>query len=230
MEKILIVDDEEAIRLGIREFAEFAGYEVAEACDGSEAVAMCRQTDFDLIIMDIMMPKIDGFTAYKKIRQMKDIPVIMLSARGEEYDKLYGFELGIEDYVVKPFSLKELMARVRVVIRRHQVSAPKETNKNLLEFGGLSMNIQGRWVAIDGQRITMTPKEYDLLFFLASHEDIVFSRDELLEKVWGFDFYGDGRTVDSHIKMLRHSLGEYRRFIVTHRGVGYKFEAAQKDF
>lgn len=225
MEKILIVDDEEAIRQGVREFAEFAGYEVCEACDGSEAVSICSREDFDLIIMDIMMPKIDGFTAYQKIKQMKDIPVIMLSARGEEYDKLYGFELGIEDYVVKPFSLKELMARVKVVIRRHQASAPKLKSKDVLEFDGLTINIPGRKVSIDGERITMTPKEYDLLFFLASHEDIVFSRDELLEKIWGFDFYGDGRTVDSHIKMLRHSLGKYRHFIVTHRGVGYKFEA-----
>lgn len=227
MEKILVVDDEEAIRLGIREFAEFEGYEVAEAGDGSEAVRMCEQEAFDLIIMDIMMPKIDGFTAYKEIKKKRDIPVLMLSARGEEYDKLYGFELGIEDYVVKPFSLKELMARVKVIIRRRK-SAEEEKGKkdrNILEFEGLSMNISGRKVCIHGQRINMTPKEYDLLFFLAVHEDIVFSREELLEQIWGFDFYGDGRTVDSHIKMLRHSLGEYRKFIVTHRGVGYKFEA-----
>ncbi len=227
MEKILVVDDEEAIRLGIREFAEFEGYEVAEAGDGSEAVRMCGQEDFDLIIMDIMMPKIDGFTAYKEIKKKKDIPVLMLSARGEEYDKLYGFELGIEDYVVKPFSLKELMARVKVIIRRRK--SPEEAkgkkDRNILEFEGLSMNISGRKVCIHGQRINLTPKEYDLLFFLAAHEDIVFSREELLEQIWGFDFYGDGRTVDSHIKMLRHSLGEYRKFIVTHRGVGYKFEA-----
>ena len=227
MDKILVVDDEEAIRLGIREFAEFEGYEVAEAGDGSEAVRMCGQEDFDLIIMDIMMPKIDGFTAYKEIKKKKDIPVLMLSARGEEYDKLYGFELGIEDYVVKPFSLKELMARVKVIIRRRKSpeEAKAKKDRNILEFEGLSMNISGRKVCIHGQRINLTPKEYDLLFFLAAHEDIVFSREELLEQIWGFDFYGDGRTVDSHIKMLRHSLGEYRKFIVTHRGVGYKFEA-----
>lgn len=223
-EKILIVDDEEAIRLGIREFAEFEGYQVAEAKDGAEAVRICEQEDFDLIIMDIMMPKIDGFTAYKEIKKKKDIPVLMLSARGEEYDKLYGFELGIDDYVVKPFSLKELMARVKVVIRRHGGKTDKP-ERNILEYEGLHMDITGRKVYVDGQRITMTPKEYDLLFFLAGHEDIVFSRDELLEKIWGFDFFGDGRTVDSHIKMLRRSLGEYRKFIVTHRGVGYKFEA-----
>lgn len=227
MEKILVVDDEEAIRHGIREFAEFEGYKVVEAGDGSEAVHMCEQENFDLIIMDIMMPKIDGFTAYKEIKKKKDIPVLMLSARGEEYDKLYGFELGIEDYVVKPFSLKELMARVKVIIRRRKSTEEGKAgrDRNILEFEGLSMNISGRKVSIRGQRVNMTPKEYDLLFFLASHEDIVFSREELLEQIWGFDFYGDGRTVDSHIKMLRHSLGEYRKFIVTHRGVGYKFEA-----
>lgn len=223
-EKILIVDDEEAIRLGIREFAEFEGYQVAEARDGIEAVRICEQEDFDLIIMDIMMPKIDGFTAYKEIKKKKDIPVLMLSARGEEYDKLYGFELGIDDYVVKPFSLKELMARVKAVIRRHSGASLRQ-ERNILEYEGLLMDITGRKVYVDGARITMTPKEYDLLFFLAKHEDIVFSREELLEKIWGFDFFGDGRTVDSHIKMLRRSLGEYRKFIVTHRGVGYKFEA-----
>lgn len=223
-EKILIVDDEEAIRIGIREFAEFEGYQVKEAKDGAEAVRICEQEDFDLIIMDIMMPKIDGFTAYKEIKKKKNIPVLMLSARGEEYDKLYGFELGIDDYVVKPFSLKELMARVKVVIRRSSGTDGKAV-RNVLEYEGLRMDITGRKVYVDGQRITMTPKEYDLLFFLAGHEDIVFSREELLEKIWGFDFYGDGRTVDSHIKMLRHSLREYRKFIVTHRGVGYKFEA-----
>ena len=225
MKKILIVDDEAAIRSGIQEFAEFEGYEVAEACDGLEAIRKCQDEDFDLIILDIMMPKIDGFSAYKKIKQFKDIPVIMLSAKGEEYDKLYGFELGVEDYVVKPFSLKELMARVNVVMRRHEKELLGASKKSTLVFDGLVLNISGRRFEIDGERITMTPKEYDLLFFLAQHEDIVFSRDELLDKVWGYDFVGDDRTVDTHIKMLRHSLGEDRKFIVTHRGAGYKFEA-----
>lgn len=222
-ETILIADDEEAIRIGIKEFAEFSGYQVREAKDGAEAVAICEQEEIDLIIMDIMMPKIDGFTAYKEIKKKKDIPVLMLSARGEEYDKLYGFELGIDDYVVKPFSLKELMARVKVVIRRHGGMEIK-CQRKIIEYEGLHIDVTARKVYVDGERVAMTPKEYDLLFFLAEHEDIVFSREELLEKIWGFDFYGDGRTVDSHIKMLRHSLGEYRKFIVTHRGVGYKFE------
>jgi two-component system response regulator ResD len=223
MRRLLVADDEAAIRLGIREYAEFEGYEVDEACDGSEAVQMCREKDYDLLILDIMMPKIDGFAACKKIRSMKDIPVIMLSAKGEEYDKLYGFELGVEDYVVKPFSLKELMARVEVVLRRYRKAA--ETEKNILSFEGLELNITGRSVTIDGTRVSMTPKEYDLLFFLAQHNDIVFSRDELLDRVWGYDYSGDGRTVDTHIKMLRQSLGNYRKFIVTHRGAGYKFES-----
>lgn len=225
MKKILVADDEMAIRIGIKEYAEFEDYEVSEACDGSEAVQKCLKEDFDLIIMDIMMPKIDGFSALKKIKEKKDVPVIMLSARGEEYDKLYGFELGVDDYVVKPFSLKELMARVNVVIRRHQKKEDGKTSKNILSFEGLTLNISGRSVLVDGERVTMTPKEYDLLFFLARNNDIVFSREELLDKVWGFEFGGDGRTVDTHIKMLRQSLGVYRKFIVTHRGVGYKFEA-----
>lgn len=226
MNKLLITDDEAAIRIGIKEYAEFEGYEVYEACDGSEAVRLCREQDFDLIIMDVMMPKVDGFSAYKKIRELKDIPVIMLSAKGEEYDKLYGFELGVEDYVVKPFSLKELMARVNVVLRRHRKATSAEPdNKTVLTFEGLTLNISGRSVLVDGERVTMTPKEYDLLFFLAQNNDIVFSRDELLDKVWGFEFAGDGRTVDTHVKMLRQSLGAYRKFIVTHRGAGYKFEA-----
>ncbi len=224
MDKILIVDDEEAIRIGIREFAEFEGYQVSEAKDGSEAVVLCAKEDFDLIIMDIMMPRIDGFTAYKEIKKKKNIPVLMLSSRGEEYDKLYGFELGIEDYVVKPFSLKELMARVKVIIRRYKTLSQKP-EQNIMEFEGLRMNVSGRKVCVNGERIAMTPKELDLLFFLASHEDIVFTREELLDRVWGFDAFCDGRTVDSHIKMLRRSLAEYRKFIITHRGVGYKFEA-----
>lgn len=224
-ERILIVDDEEAIRFGIREYAEFEGYEAAEAADGLEAIRLCEEEDFDLIIMDIMMPKIDGFAAYKEIKKKKEIPVVMLSARGEEYDKLYGFELGIDDYVVKPFSLRELMARVKVVLRRNAAPAAPAPARKILEYGGLRMDITGRKVYVDNESVPMTPKEYDLLFFLAEHSEFVFSREELLEKIWGFDFYGDGRTVDSHIKMLRRSLGPYRNFIVTHRGVGYKFEA-----
>lgn len=221
MQRILIVDDEEKIRNVVREYAEFEGYEVAEAADGMEAVEMCKKEDFDAIIMDVMMPRLDGFSACKEIRKQKEIPVIMLSARGEEYDKLFGFEIGIEDYVVKPFSPKELMARIKVVLKRGS-SAPVS---DILKFGGLEINMAGREVSVDGVKASMTPKEYDLLFFLVKNKNLAMTREKLLEEVWGFDFYGDDRTVDTHIKMLRNSLGEYRKYIVTLRGMGYKFDA-----
>lgn len=226
MAKILVADDEAAIRVGIKEFAEYQGYEVCEAANGREAVELCRQQEFDLIIMDIMMPELDGYEAYAKIRGFCDTPALMLSARGQEYDKLRGFELGIDDYVVKPFSIKELMARIRVILARHETT---KANKNeCYRFGGLEVNITAREVYADGVRLELRPKEYDLLFFLVRNRGIVFSRDTLLEKVWGFDFMGDDRTVDAQIKMLRHALGEYRKYIVTYRGAGYKFEATQE--
>ena len=221
MSKILIVDDESKIREVIREYLSFKGFETDEAVNGMEAVEMARKNDYTLIIMDIMMPKLDGFTACKEIKKTKDIPIIMLSARGEEYDKLFGFALGIDDYVVKPFSPKELMARVEAVLQRTQVS---KAISEKYEFEGLVVDIQGRSVNIDGQRITMTPKEYDLLFFLVLNKNIALSREKLLTQVWNYDYTGDDRTVDAHIKMLRSSLGEYRKFIVTLRGLGYKFE------
>ena len=223
MVKLLIVDDEEKIREVVREYAEFAGYEVTEAADGREAVALCRIHDFDIIIMDIMMPKLDGFSACKEIRREKNTPIIMMSARSEEYDKLFGFELGIDDYVTKPFSPKELMARVNAVLSR---SAPsrKEEESTVLTFSGLSIDIPGRSVSVDGKRIELTPKEYDLLFYLVENKNIALSRDKLLRDVWGYDFFGDDRTIDTHIKNLRNNLGPYRDMIVTLRGVGYKFE------
>lgn len=222
MYKILVVDDEINIRKVVREYAEFEGYEVEEAEDGMRAVEKVKEKDFDLIIMDVMMPKLDGFSSCKEIKKYKNIPVIMLSARGEEYDKLFGFEIGIDDYVVKPFSPKELMARVKVAIRRN-TSEQKAEEK--LEFEGLMIDIPGRVVYVNGERISMTPKEYDLLFYLVRNKNLALTRDKLLEDVWGYDFFGDDRTVDTHIKMLRNSLGEYRKFIVTLRGMGYKFEA-----
>ena len=235
MAKILVVDDELSIRMGIREFAEYQGYEVEEAANGKEAVERCRQKDFDVIIMDIMMPEMDGYEAYKKIREIKDIPALMLSAKGEEYDKLQGFELGIDDYVVKPFSIRELMARIGVILQRNQKNKKKTETEGTYqevekyEFEGLSVNVSAREVFVDGVRVELRPKEYDLLFFLVRNRGIVFSRDALLEKVWGFDFMGDDRTVDAHIKMLWHALGEHRTYIVTYRGAGYKFEADQKE-
>lgn len=222
MSRILVVDDEKMIRNVVREYAEFEGDKVSEAADGMEAVEMCRKNDYDIIIMDVMMPRLDGFSACKEIRKIKEIPVIMLSARGEEYDKLFGFEIGIDDYVVKPFSPKELMARVRAVIKRNAKTSEKT---DIVKIEGLEINIPSRDVIVDGNRISMTPKEYDLLFYLVKNKNLALTREKLLEEVWGFDFYGDDRTVDTHIKMLRNSLGEYRKFIVTLRGMGYKFEA-----
>lgn len=224
MAHILIVDDEVNIRKVVREYAEFSGYEVTEAENGMEAVNLCKSNDFDLIIMDVMMPRLDGYSACKEIRKIKSIPVIMLSARGEEYDKLFGFEIGVDDYVVKPFSPKELMARVKVVLKRN--SMPEDSSRqDKFVFEGLEIDISGREVYVNGEKASMTPKEYDLLFYLVRNKNIALSRDKLLEEVWGYDFFGDDRTVDTHIKMLRNSLGEYRKFIVTLRGMGYKFEA-----
>lgn len=221
MDRILIVDDEAKIREVIREYGEFEGYEVEEASDGMGAVNICKAKDFDIVIMDIMMPKLDGYSAVKEIRKTKDIPVLMLSARGEEYDKLFGFEIGIDDYVIKPFSPKEVMARVKVIINRHK-SREKVSKK--LVFDGLEIDFEGRNVFVDGKKAEMTPKEYDLLFYMVKNKNIALSREKLLNEIWGFDFFGDDRTVDTHIKMLRNSLGKYREFIVTLRGLGYKFE------
>ena len=223
MNRLLVVDDEAKIREVIREYSEFNGFEVTEAEDGMSAVGLVKLNDYDIIIMDVMMPKLDGFSACKEIKKIKDIPVIMLSARGEEYDKLFGFELGIDDYMVKPFSPKELMARINAVLARHSAPASSETNK-VMECGGLVIDIPGRSVTVDGEKIELTPKEYDLLFFLVENKNIALSRDKLLSDIWGYDFFGDDRTIDTHIKNLRNNLGPYRDYIVTLRGVGYKFE------
>ena len=186
------------------------------------AIGMVKLNDYDLIIMDIMMPKLDGFSAVKEIQKIKSIPVIMLSARGEEYDKLFGFELGIDDYVVKPFSPKELMARVNAVLSRIDVS--DKSAQTIEKFEGLEVNFAARTITVDGKRIELTPKEYDLLFYMIQNKNIALSRDRLLSDIWGYDFFGDDRTIDTHVKNLRNSLGPYRKFIVTLRGVGYKFE------
>ena len=222
MKRLLIVDDEDKIREVIREYAEFSGYEAEEAADGMSAIGMVKLNDYDLIIMDIMMPKLDGFSAVKEIQKIKNIPVIMLSARGEEYDKLFGFELGIDDYVVKPFSPKELMARVNAVLSR--LDASEKNSQTIERFDGLEVNFAARTITVDGQRIELTPKEYDLLFYMIQNKNIALSRDRLLSDIWGYDFFGDDRTIDTHVKNLRNSLGPYRKFIVTLRGVGYKFE------
>ncbi len=222
MYKLLVVDDEPKIREVIREYAEFNGYEVTEAADGMSAVGLCKLNTYDLVILDIMMPKLDGFSACKEIKKNQDVPIIMLSARGEEYDKLFGFELGIDDYIVKPFSPKELMARVNAVLTRR--NAATQTKSDVLKFDGLEINIAARTVTVDGKRVELTPKEYELLFYLIENKNIALSRDKLLSDIWGYDFFGDDRTIDTHIKNLRNNLGPYRDFIVTLRGVGYKFE------
>ena len=221
MAKILIADDEQKIREVIREYSEFNGHEVTEAADGMTAVGLCKLNDYDLIIMDIMMPKLDGFSACKEIKKIKNIPVIMLSARGEEYDKLFAFELGVDDYVTKPFSPKEVMARINAVTKRRRA---KDVGNETFKFEGLEVDMVGRNVYVDGEKAELTPKEYELLFYFVRNKGIALTREKLLYDVWGFDFYGDDRTVDTHVKMLRSNLKEYRKFVVTLRGLGYKFE------
>jgi len=221
--KILVVDDEDNIREVLKEYAEFEGHEVDEACDGMQAIEMAKNKDYDIIIMDVMMPRLDGYSACKEIRKIKQTPMLMLSARGEEYDKLFGFELGIDDYVVKPFSPKEVMARINAIVKRNTASASAASEVE--KFEGLEINFTSRDVFIDGEKANLTPKEYDLLFYLVRNKNIALTRNKLLEEVWGYDFFGDDRTIDTHIKMLRNNLGPYRKYIVTLRGLGYKFEA-----
>ena len=221
--KILIVDDEEMIRGVLKEYVEFEGNEAFEAADGMEAVKMCKDNDYDVVLMDVMMPKLDGFSAVKEIRKFKDVPVIMLSARGEEYDKLFGFEIGADDYVTKPFSPKEVMARINAVTKRRAMKN-NDVSQQSYKFEGLEIDMAGRNVYVDGEKAELTPKEYELLFYLVRNKGIALTREKLLYDVWGFDFYGDDRTVDTHIKMRRGNLKEYRKFIVTLRGLGYKFE------
>lgn len=222
MYKLLVVDDEPKIRDVIKEYAEFNGYEVTEAADGMSAVGLCKLNEYDLIILDVMMPKLDGFSACKEIKKIQEVPIIMLSARVEEYDKLFGFELGIDDYVVKPFSPKELMARINVILDRRNGAG--QLKSDVLKFNGLEINMAARTVSVDGERVELTPKEYELLFYLIENKNLALSRDKLLSDIWGYDFFGDDRTIDTHIKNLRNNLGPYRDYIVTLRGVGYKFE------
>ncbi len=227
MYHILIVDDEVRIRSIIRKYAEFEGHTVTEAGDGMEAVRLCRKEQFDIIILDIMMPELDGFSACREIRKITATPIIMLSARGEEYDKINGFESGVDDYVVKPFSPRELMLRVEAVMKRVRRAGYGEEAKNeVLEFdgGGLCVDLTARIVYVDGQRVEMSPKEYELFFYLLRNRNVALTRERLISEVWGYDFYGDVRTLDTHVKLLRKSLGKYSDYIVTLRGVGYRFE------
>lgn len=222
--RILVVDDEEKIRTIIRKYAEFEGYQVTEAASGMEAVSLCRKQDFDMMIMDIMMPELDGFSAAREIRKTSDVPIIFLSARGEEYDRIHGFELGVDDYVVKPFSPRELMMRVGAVLRRAQAPGSAENVHETVRIENMLVDFTARQVTIDGTEVELSPKEYDLLFFMVRNRGIALTRDRLISEVWGYDFFGDDRTLDTHIKLLRKQLGSYARYITTLRGVGYRFE------
>lgn len=223
MSKILVVDDEERIRSIIRKYGEFEGHEIAEATDGMDAIEKCRNNTYDLIIMDIMMPNLDGFSAVKEIHKNSTIPIIMLSARGEEYDRIHGFEIGIDDYVVKPFSPKELMMRITAILKRYHGNQ-EQKQKKIVVYEGLRIDFTARKVFIDEEELELSPKEYILLFYFVENEGIALTREQLIHDVWGYDFYGDDRTLDTHIKLLRKSIREYSRYIITLRGVGYRFE------
>ena len=221
---LLIVDDEARIRDLIRKYGAFEGYNVDEASNGMEAIEKCRQKNYDLIVMDVMMPELDGFSACREIRRKSQVPVIMLSARGEEYDRIHGFELGIDDYVVKPFSPRELMMRVSAVLKRTAANAPAASDGERVTIGDMVVDFAARQVTIKGEKLNLSPKEYDLLFYMVRNRGIALTREKLISDVWGYDFFGDDRTLDTHIKLLRKSLGEYADKITTLRGVGYRFE------
>ncbi len=226
MKRLLIVDDEIRIREMIVKYAKYEGFDCEEASNGFEAVEKSLSKDYDCIIMDIMMPELDGFSACKEIRKKKNTPIIMLSALGEEYDKVHGFDLGIDDYVVKPFSPKELMMRINAILKRVQGSSIVHEQ---IQIKGLLIDFTGRIVTIDGQKVDLSPKEYELLSYLIKNRGIALTREKLLQNVWGYDFFGDDRTLDTHIKLLRRNLGEYGQYIVTLRGVGYRFEKEERD-
>ncbi len=228
MVKILVVDDEEMMRKLITEYLEFEGYEWDEAEDGTKALELFKWNTYDVIILDVMMPKVDGWSVCREIRKESKIPIIMLTARGEEYDKLFGFELGVDDYMVKPFSPKELMARLKVILRRSSDSLKAGSDQEKIIFEGLNIDISSRSVSVDGQTVKLTPKEYELLIYLVSNPNRAFSRQQILNGVWGYDYFGDDRTVDTHVKMLRESLKEYRKYIITVWGMGYKFETGAR--
>ena len=222
MSKILVVDDEFRIREIIKKYANFEGHKVTEAVDGMSAIEICNKETFDIIIMDVMMPELDGFSACKEIRKHCNTPIIMLSARGEEYDKIHGFELGIDDYVVKPFSPKELMMRVNAVLKRS--NGADTPSQDVFKYENLVVDFTARIVTVNGKRVDMTPKEYELFFYMVKNKGIALTREKLISEVWGYDFFGDDRTLDTHIKLIRKSLGEYSKCIVTLRGVGYRFD------
>lgn len=228
MKKILIVDDEDNIRDIVVKYAVFSGYSADEAENGRIAVEKCRQNAYSAVIMDIMMPELDGFSAVKEIRSFSSVPIIMLSARSEDRDKISGFEFGIDDYVEKPFSPKLLMLRIAALLKRTSANDNDE-DCEVYCFEGLRVDISARIVTVDGTRVDMSPKEYDLLFYMVRNRGIALSREKLITQVWGYDYYGDDRTLDTHIKLLRKSLGDYSKLIVTLRGVGYRFERSETE-
>ena len=224
MVRLLMVDDEEKIRSLVKKYAAFEGYGVAEAASGLEAIQMVREEHFDLIVMDVMMPELDGFSTVREIRKTSRVPVIMLSARGEEYDRIHGFETGGDDYVVKPFSPRELMMRVDALLKRTSPALQPEAAHETYENEGLVVDFTARTLTVDGERASLSPRESDLLFYLVRNRNIALSRDKLITDVWGYDFYGDDRTLDTHIKTLRKALGPYAGHVVTLRGTGYRFD------
>ena len=226
MYKILIVDDEERIRDIIKEYLDFEGYTYDEASDGMEAIEKIKSNEYSVVVLDIMMPKVDGFTVVREVRKFSQVPVIMLSARGEEYDKLFGFEMGVDDYITKPFSPKELVARIKAVLKR---SGATEKKEGVLKLPGIEIDETGRKVLVDGKEITLTPKEFDILVYMVKNKGIVLSREKILSTIWGYEFFGDDRTVDTHIKMLRNSIEPYRNYIKTIWSIGYKLEVDETE-
>lgn len=224
MYRILVADDEPLIREMIKKYAQFEGHETIEADTGLKVVELCNKIDFDIILLDVMMPELDGFSVCRAIRKNKQTPIIMISARGEEYDRIHGFEAGADDYVVKPFSPKELMMRIDAIIRR----SGNSVKKDVFERNGLCIDFTARKVSVSGKEVDLTPKEYDLLFYLVKNKGIALSRDKLITEVWGYDYFGDDRTLDTHIKMLRKNLGEFSETIVTLRGMGYRFDEPER--
>ena len=219
---VLVVDDESRMRKLIKDFLQQKNYNILEAEDGEKAIQVFEQEKekINLILLDVMMPKLDGWSVLRQIRQTSKVPIIMLTARGEEQDELFGFELGVDEYIAKPFSPKILVARVEAIIKR--VYGQEENEKK--EIGGISIDTEGRTVSVDGKEVELSLREYELLKYLMDNENIALSRDKILNNVWNYDYYGDSRTIDSHIKKIRHKLGKKGKYIETIRGIGYKFE------